>query len=230
MISLTALRLAQVGITSVTLDLAGTCDSEADFRDVDWHIWVDDVATTYEWAAANDCRVTGLLAIRLGAALANSACTARGHISVHDTVLWNPVFDGKRHLSQFLRLKTASNLSAADAPSMNARKVLAEAGELEVAGYVINNQLAVQLEQLSADNPISQSLGRLTWLEVVRDAEAPMPGQSVSMIQRHIATGRTVLESRIPGQPFYAAVEITEVPDLIEQTVRTFVEAQVDGR
>jgi len=132
------------------------------------------------------------------------------------------VFDGKRHMSQFLRLKSAAALSVVGSPPTNARQALADAGELEVGGYMLSEVLTSQIEQVSLEQGINPALGQLTWIEVVRDTETPISAQSLTMIKRHVATGGSVIEEKISGPPFYAAVEIAEIGELVARSVRAF--------
>jgi exosortase A-associated hydrolase 2 len=226
MIAVTAQRLAQSGIATLTLDLIGTGDSEGDFRDAIWDDWISNVASAFDWASAAAVPVTGVIAIRLGAALANSAFSQVPGMRVAKTVLWNPVFDGARHVSQFLRLKTAAGYGSGNVPATNVRKALADSGELEVAGYLLSDALARQIELLSPNSEISQTLGDLTWIEVVRDVDSPMPAKSAAMIERHAAVGNHIVGAMVAGQPFHATVEITEIDELVERSVRVFAEGR----
>ena len=93
-------------------DLYGTGDSGGDFADASWDVWQSDIARTARWCAERGWPVQGVLAIRLGCALAVAAMASGGLPPVARSVLWQPIFDGRRFLAQFLRLRIAANLMA----------------------------------------------------------------------------------------------------------------------
>lgn len=65
--------LALRGVATVVPDLYGTGDSEGDFAEASWEIWQDDLQCASAWCMSRGIAVSGLLAIRFGAALAIAA-------------------------------------------------------------------------------------------------------------------------------------------------------------
>ncbi len=160
MVTEVALGLAGRGVATLVPDLYGTGDSEGDFADADWATWRNNLGGAVQWSAAQGHTVSGLLAIRLGAALAVGAQAAGLLPNVTRTVLWHPVFDGARALGQFLRLRTAANMisgSRESATDLKAR--LAQGETIEVAGYGLGGRLAADLESVATPSMLAADPG-----------------------------------------------------------------------
>jgi hypothetical protein len=164
--------------------------------------------------------VTGVLAIRLGCALAAEALAAGELSSVTRSVLWQPVFDGDRCLVQFLRLRIAANLANDIKESVAELRHRLEVGEtLEVAGYRLSGQLADDLSSLEPPSRLPSGLGEIAWLEVVREAGGHLPAPSRDLIERSRAQGGQVCELATVGEPFWTSTEIVVVPQVVSATV-----------
>lgn len=221
MVTEVALGLAAAGVATVLPDLYGTGDSAGDFSDGDWASWRIDLTRASEWAAARAGSLTGLLAVRLGCALAADAVSRQELPAVPRTVLWQPVFDGPRFLTQFLRLRIAAGLMETGRKETLAElKARLQAGEtLEIAGYGLPGRLAADLERLRTPTSVAAGLGELLWLEVVADAEAPLPLPSARLLEASTGAGRTVAWQTFAGEPFWASTEIVLNGALVAATV-----------
>lgn len=223
MVTEVALGLAERGIATVVPDLYGTGDSGGDFLDADWDTWLGDVGRASAWVAESVGRVTGVLAIRLGCALSVQAALDGYLPSVSRSVFWQPVFDGRRHLTQFLRLRLAASLMADRKETMKDLQQLLELeGELEVAGYRLSPRLVRQLEAITCPAELPVSLGKVSLIEVSRDAEPRFSADAARFLGDPAEqTGR--LESQMhPGEPFWASVEIVTNPSVIRATTGIF--------
>lgn len=212
MAALQARRLAAQGCTVLQVDLYGCGDSDGEFGDARWDIWTHDVKAALGWLRE---RVQGPLALwglRLGATLAcEVACDAA--LALERLVLWQPVIAGRQFLSQFLRLRLASEMLEGGAATSELRAELAPGPPLEIAGYELHAQLAAEIErrELAVMQP---AVTRVDWLEV---GAAIRPG-SQRVIERWKATGLDVRASAVPGDPFWSTVEIAECPALLDAT------------
>jgi exosortase A-associated hydrolase 2 len=218
--------LAEIGIATVIPDLYGTGDSGGDFSDGDWAVWVADIGRASAWVTANSTVVSGILAVRLGGALTVHCISEHLLPAVGATVLWQPVFDGKRFLNQFLRLRLAASMTEGRKGGIaELRKSLATEGVLEVAGYLINNRLADDLDRLAALDVLPAELGRIALMEIASDPAAGVSTSSAGLAERTKTQGRQVSASALPGEPYWASVEIVCNPRLIQETVTFFGEA-----
>lgn len=210
--------LAEIGLASVIVDLYGTGDSEGEFHDADWDCWVDDVARTAAWAAGEGCRVRALLGVRTGCLLA--ARTATHLDGIEQSVFWQPVEDGRRYLTQFLRLAVAAAMmEGGSASAQDLREQIRRDGRAEIAGYSISATLADQLEDLSLAREITPDLGRQHWIEIVRDPQRDISPGSLRTVEAVRGRGLTITTETVLGEPFWASSEIVRSAGLIESTV-----------
>lgn len=220
MVTEVGLGLAERGIGTLVPDLYGTGDSGGDFADGDWTTWRQDLAAAVRWADARGCPVTGILAIRLGAALAVAAQGKGAIPAVGKTVLWQPVLDGGRFLAQFLRLRTAASLMEDRKETLAELRAKLQPGEsIEVAGYAISGRLAQDLDELAAPGRLPATLGATAWLEVVRDAEGPLPVSSQNIIEATQRAGGAVQAAGLVGEPFWSSTEIVVNRSVLSDSV-----------
>jgi exosortase A-associated hydrolase 2 len=218
-LTLLSLRLAHNGITTLLPDLYGTGDSGGDFVDADWSLWQDDLVRTATW-----CRsigpITGLLAIRLGCALACDARLLSAMPNLSRSVFWQPALDGSRYLNQFLRLRVAAAMANNSRESIaDLRRELEDKGEVEVAGYRVSRRLAEELDQVREPAALPTQLGTVDWFEVVRQPEQGLSASSSRIIEAWNAGGKRVQGHAIAGEPFWTTTEIVTSPELVERTV-----------
>jgi len=215
-----AQSLAARGVATLLPDLYGTGDSEGEFRDADVELWRTDLERSIAWSAAQGWQVTSMLAVRLGSILGAAAARAAG-ASLGATVLWQPVLDGKRFLGQFLRLRVAASMMSDTGKESveQLRAAMNAGGFVEVAGYEIGAACAEQLEQLNLATELGPHLGRVHWIELIRDANGAVGGASRSAIEAARARGVDVVAQAVVGEPFWSSVEIVRNPQLVACTV-----------
>ncbi len=230
MISETAMELSSAGHAVLVPDLYGTGDSEGEFHHARWSCWEENLADVCAWSSANRIPVTSIIAVRLGAALALTAA-ARGVVaSVRSAVFWEPVFDGRRHLTQFLRLRTAAKLIGDDRKETvdELRSKLSSGMTLEVAGYRIGSDLAADLDGLTPPLHATEGFGSLYWMEVVPDGGGAVSSAAARLREQMERTGRKIAFQAFAGEPFWATVEVARVREMIHASVRALSNGRVN--
>ena len=224
MAALQSRALAAQGYAVLQIDLFGCGDSSGDFADASWEAWRQDVVLGMDWIKRNVAGGVTLWGLRLGALLALDA--ARGDEQVADRlVLWQPVLNGDALLTQFLRLRLASEmLSEGSSKSgvQGLRADLAAGTPVEVAGYTLPPPLAASLDSLKLAG--LKPLAPVHWLEVVPEAGRQLPPAAQRVADSWMASGVRLQIECVPGQPFWNTLEITECPALVAATGRIFAE------
>ncbi|MFZ1244245.1 MAG: hypothetical protein WAR41_04195 [Azonexus sp.] len=192
MVTVQAQALAQLGVGTLVIDLYGTGESDGEYGDARWDIWIENVRQGIEWLDVQPGGCTGLLGIRLGVALALSAL--HQDQKKRTLIAWQPVVDGKSCLTQFMRMRIAANMDRTDIPkdtTAGMRAQLAEGRSIEVAGYEIHPELATSIENL-----------RLTEL---------FPSESVSIAWQPIVDGKSCL-TQFMRMRIAANMDRTDIP------------------
>jgi exosortase A-associated hydrolase 2 len=218
-----AAALAQAGIGALSLDPFGTGDSAGNFADARWETWVADVRVAVEALAARGARHIGLLGLRLGATLAAAAAPTLAS-ACFATVLWQPVVEGRRHLTEFLRVRTLPGAWTDGGPvaieTMRAWLVAEKA--VEVAGYDVVPGMAAALDALDLVDLAHPALGRVTWLELVRDPLLSLSADAARCVAAWRASGLSVTTRTIPGPAFWTGQGNAVLPDLIAAATAAF--------
>jgi exosortase A-associated hydrolase 2 len=217
--------LALRGMAAVLPDLGGTGDSSGEFRDAGWESWREDLLAAAAWSASEGWPVVALLAVRSGCILGAQAASGLP-AGLARTVFWQPVADGERFLTQFLRLRVAAAAVAGGRESVALLRQQLSAGQsLEVAGYELSPRLAGELAGLRLAAHLTPALGALHWLEVGREPGAPLPEASQSVIAAARSAGVSVTARSVAGEPFWSSTEIVQIPELLQLTVQTLAAA-----
>lgn len=224
MVTELAHRLVHRGLAVVVPDLFGTGDSGGDFSDGSWECWQRDIRSVLRWCETRSIESYGLLAIRLGAALAASAMSSYKVRSFDRTVLWQPVFGGSRYLGQFLRLRIAASISSDQQRETvsGLRERLANGDTLEVAGYRISGRLAAELELVEAPLDLPAGFGAVHWLEIQRDDAVPVSMSITRLIESSRRTGGAAELHIVRGEPFWASTEVVLNKQLLDSSILAF--------
>jgi exosortase A-associated hydrolase 2 len=164
-----------------------------------------------------------LLAVRTGYALA--AKVARDQCwRLSRTVFWQPVIDGERFLTQFLRLRVAASLmeSGHRASAEELRKRLQAGETLEIAGYEVSPPLATQIAQVKLAAELDANLGAVDWIEIVRADDQPLAQNSQDVIGEAQGRGITIHPCTVKAEPFWSSTEIVLSPVLVNRTINLF--------
>jgi exosortase A-associated hydrolase 2 len=224
MAALQARALAAQGYGVLLLDLHGCGDSSGDFGDARWDIWKDDLALGHQWLHQRLGLPVSLLGLRLGALLALDYARSAA-LTVASLVLWQPVQSGAIFLTQFLRLRIANDMLAADSEKSGGTKVLREAlraGEtLEVAGYHLTPALADAIEALDAAS-LAVSHCPVHWVEAVPAEGRPLSPAGAKATAAWEQRGVDLRIHLVVCPPFWATQEITECAALLATTTSIF--------
>jgi exosortase A-associated hydrolase 2 len=212
--------LAARGWGSLVLDPYGTGDSDGEFAEGRIAIWRDDLMRGYDWLAARGTSNIGLVALRFGALLAAELCAAR---EVNRLVLWQPAASGEQMLTQFLRIRLAAGLTTGQGETTaTLRERLAAGDTLEVAGYPIVGGLAAEMDALRLDPSAPPRASAIHWFDLVAEDGRTLTPASTRLIDGWRARGAAVDARAIEGDAFWALLETTVAPRLVEATAAVF--------
>lgn len=227
MLAQQARSLAQQGFAVLILDLYGCGDSDGEFKDASWAQWKDDLDTAFSWLLKQCDAPISLLGLRLGALLALDFVRDGGH-QVHQTMLWQPVLNGQQFMTQFFRLRLASDALSGGQQGVNSeaiRQQLNDGEIVEIAGYEISSKLSASIDALNLTDFVSVNVP-VYWLEIQHDADAPLPPAKQKIIDFwHQHQGDIHLE-KVSGPDFWMTQEIAVCNELIERTSKFFDQGQ----
>lgn len=222
MITLQARALARIGWGTLVLDLPGTGDSDGEHGDARWESWSAALVSARHWLDAKPAGLRAIWGIRLGAILA-----AELHASIADPglalLLWQPVLDGKLHLTQFLRVRMAANLDRTDLPKETTASMRAQwvAGQsVEVAGYEIHPDLATRIDAARLSSHRLADGSRLFWLEQATGDPAEASPASQALLARWPGDPVGVETALFTGPAFWQVHERMEAPHAVELTTQ----------
>lgn len=220
LISRLARSLAECGIGVLVLDLFGTGDSEGEFADARWSIWLNDIDIAAEWIRRRGRRLRGLWGLRLGGLLA-AQHMAMNPERVRYALLWQPVLDGKTFMTQFLRLRVAAAMGTPgvreSVSGLRARLAFGEA--LEIAGYMIHPELVATLDSVRIDAYRFAKDARLDWIDVQEEENAVAShSRGKQLIDTWRGEGVTASISNVTGAPFWLIEEPVPAPALFNAT------------
>ena len=231
MAALQARALARQGYAVLQMDLYGCGDSAGDFADARWDIWLDDIARALAWLERQSGCAAGLWGLRLGALLALDMAQAR---PLPGLLLWQPVTNGSQFLTQFLRLKVASEMLAegggdsGDKGSKSGgtaalRLTLAAGQPLEIAGYTLDAALGLAIDARAAEK-FTPPACPVRWFEIAPESSRPLSPAAARVAAALAAGGAGVTTHVVAGPQFWATQEIAECPALLDATVQSLSE------
>lgn len=199
--ALQARAFASAGYAVLQIDLLGTGDSSGDFSEASWGAWIEDIALALLWLHS---RVEGniwLWGVRAGCLLAADVINLHPRLCAN-LLFWQPVLTGRQHLSQFLRLKAASNMLQGKRGGTQELRVQLEAGQaVEVAGYTLSPQLAAGLESSSLEN--IQHVQRVVCIETATSVETGVSPALSAQLLRWQAVGLEAVGHVVDGPQFW---------------------------
>lgn len=214
-------RLAQRGMHALLPDVYGTGDSEGEFSDASWTVWIDDLNRCYQWLRVKGAKNISIVTMRSGCLLAVDFIHLKA-VKIKQLIMWQPVVSGNLYLTQFLRLKLATEMmvSAGKKTTINDLKQKLLMGEsIEVAGYLLAPAIANEMAKKSVvDNSFSRNM-LITWVDIVADSERDPTVVSRKAVKQLQDSGAQVRVSKVVGLAFWSATEIVEIPSLIELTL-----------
>lgn len=231
MMTLLAQALAGFGFGTLIVDLYGTGDSEGEYSDARWAIWLDDIRAASRWLMQRPGGISAILGVRLGAVLAAQIHAEWGMPGVA-LVLWQPVLDGKVHLTQFFRVRMAAQLDRAELPretTASMRQQLATGQTVEVAGYEIHPELAKAIDEVRLTRYPLVKGSRVLWLENAGQNQKEISPASKNALLAWETDGVTVDAVAYSGPAFWQVHERVVTPSIIELT-SSWINAKVAGQ
>ncbi len=239
MAALAARAFAAQGWLVLQIDHLGCGDSAGDFGDAAWHDWIDDAALAWRWLRGQCEGPLALWTLRAGSLVAADWLAASGERP--PWLMWQPVFDGDRHLAAFLRLKAAGEMlegGEAKATVAGLRARLAAGEAVEVAGYRISSPLAAgmaaaRLESSFAVEEAPQAapaaatrlhaagecrIGPAALFEIASAQRASVSPAVEALVRRAYEAGVEIAAEAVVGPAFWQSVEIEAAPGLIERS------------
>ena len=220
MITLQARALATQGIGTLLLDPHGTGDSAGSFVDGRWSHWHDDLRIGVEWLMQQPGGCRGFWGIRLGAILAAEAMAL---LAPNDRalILWQPVLDGKQHLTQFLRVRLAAQMDRPDLPKETTSSMRAQfaAGQsVEIGGYEIHPELAAAIDGARLASALPSGSHNILWVEQPPPGAAELGAGTLALVQAWRDRGLTCNVATFDGPSFWQLYERVLAQGAIEAT------------
>lgn len=220
MASLLGQSLSQAGTGTLLFDYSSTGDSSGEFSEATWANWVADGCAALDWLYSRINKPVAVIGLRLGAMLALE-CAKKAGVEIPNIVLWQPVTSGRTHFAQFLRIRLAAALSK-DGDRETTKDLMARLAQgdfLDVAGYRISPALAQAIDQRSLGQLNPPAGSKLHWFEVAANDGADLLPPSQNTISTWRDGGADIDVSVVEGEQFWATLEITTAPHLLESTV-----------
>ena len=224
MAALQARAFAEMGFGVLQIDLFGCGDSSGDFSDARWDIWMEDLAIACMWLKKRVPAPVGLWGLRLGALLAlDFARNSKKQIG--QIILWQPIISGELFLTQFLRLRVASEMLSTDGGKTGGtnalRNTLKEGASVEVAGYELARGLASTIDKLKAAELVVKD-APVHWFEMVSAQNRGMTAAGERVVSAWKQAEVDLHVHLVPCLPFWATQEITECAELKFATLNAF--------
>lgn len=208
------------GWAVLQMDLFGCGDSAGDFGQATWASWLDDISRAWALLVAMGAAPSVLWTVRAGSLL------AADWLACHDgpypaLLMWQPVTNGRQHLTQFLRLKAASEMlleGDAGVAMTEMRADLDSGRAVEIAGYELSAPLAKDMDASKLRLPEAYR-GMVGVFEICGgDRVEPSPVLRV-LQQKWSGPGIDVELDVLSGVAFWQTQEIETVPALIDKSV-----------
>ncbi|PKO45803.1 MAG: hydrolase 2, exosortase A system-associated [Betaproteobacteria bacterium HGW-Betaproteobacteria-4] len=220
MVTIQAQALAKAGVGTLVVDLFGTGESDGEYGEARWDIWIDNIRQCVEWLEATQAGgCSALLGIRLGVPLALEAIRNLPHVKA--VVAWQAVTDGKHYLTQFMRMRIAANMDRTDIPKETTggmRGQLAAGQSIEVAGYEIAPELAHSIDGLRLIDLMPPESVSMAWFEKGTGEEPVISPVSQNLVEGWRQAGRHVDAAAYDAPAFWALYDRYISPELVEKT------------
>ena len=230
-----ARALAARGWSVWQVDLSGCGDSEGDFEDAGWDLWIEDALHAVTWLRrrgdggdhANPSGALWLWGLRSGCLLAGAIAQRLPECA--GLLLWQPVSAGKMVLQQFLRLRTAGDMLAGQSTvtTQGLRTQLQQGQVLDIAGYRLSPTLAAGLDNaVLQPPPVMEAVApNVVWLELSNAPQAELSPAARTTGARWRQAGVQVQMQLVGGPAFWQTSEIEDAPALVQATLDLLAEA-----
>jgi exosortase A-associated hydrolase 2 len=217
MVSLQARSLAELGCAVLILDLYGTGDSAGDFGEASWEIWLKNISDSIAWLKQQGAKSLDLWGLRTGNLLAMDFA-ARHPEQIEHLLCWHPILNGETFINQFLRLRIVAAVmdnNASREKTSELKHRLQNGESIEVAGYILNPELAKPLLTLHAEQLDLQQLAEIAIFEVISGENTPVSTITSKLLSilHHKSVNSSL--TKVVGDPFWAGQEIRVNHELI---------------
>lgn len=213
-----AQQFSRQGWSVLLIDLLGCGDSSGDFEDATWDAWLDDIEFAAGWLQERTRRRPLLWSIRSGSLLVSCVLPRLG--SGNRIILWQPALAGQTTLTQFLRLRVASE-AFADAGTRTStsalREQLAAGVSIEVSGYRLAPGLALPMDTCELWLSPQNCAGAL-WVEAAVGDDISVSAASRSKIDKLHGDGLKIEAHAVRTDPFWQTQETTTGPAMVDLT------------
>jgi len=223
MVAMQAQAFCKSGYSVLVLDLFGTGDSQGDFSDATWAMWLSNIESAINWLRNEGVESVSLWGLRIGALLAMDFLQYHPEIKIDRLICWQPVLKGEIFALQFLRLRVASAMMDKNAPQekvSDLKRLLETGTTIEVAGYGLNPQLMVPMMALQARQLNLSNMIECNVFELVSGGAQQASHATRQWVEDMRQSGLEMTLDTVVGSNFWATQEIAEVPELINTTVR----------
>lgn len=230
MVTMQAQELARHGVGTLVVDLFGTGESDGQYNDARWELWLDNVRQARAWLGNKPGDCLALLGIRLGVPLAFESIL--GETLTPALIAWQPVIDGKQYFTQFMRMRIAGNMDRTDIPketSSTLRASLNEGKSIEIAGYEIHPEMAAALDNMRLAGLGPAPDVSVAWFEKGNGEGLEISPASRQLLDAWQQAGAQVAVESFDGPAFWALHDRFTAPDLIQKTsswVQSLLEAK----
>jgi exosortase A-associated hydrolase 2 len=217
--TLMAERVHRHNANFFSLDLFGTGDSEGEFHDARWDIWLDNLHTGLDYLRSRQQEQITLLGLRLGAMLAAEFCQ-KYTFHPHQLVLWQPPGSGQQLLTQFLRIQLAADMQGGDGKGMTTQELraqLANGTSLEIAGYALHPELFHAIERIRLADILAHLRQPIALFEITGTSDKPLTLGTRRLLES-LPRSTTVHAQPVKGEPFWSIQEITVSEALLDAT------------
>lgn len=226
MMTLQAAQFAALGYGAMVIDPFGTGDSAGEFHDARWDLWLQDLGTAFQWLDRRPGGCRAILGIRLGAMLA-AEFVERSNLPAMALVFWQPVVDGKTHLTQFLRVRMAAQLDRAHLPketTSSMRQQLSQGEPVEVGGYNIHPDLASAVDAARLADRALPASTRVLWIENAGPNAEGLAPASQKITSQWTQQGIRLDIATTDGPAFWQLHERVTSPSVLESTSAWFAQ------
>jgi exosortase A-associated hydrolase 2 len=223
----TARELARNGYTVFRFDYSGCGDSEGDLTEVTIDDWRNDLrhAVLYLKTRTPISEI-GYWGLRTGAGLA--FLQAHQQQDAHILMLWQPIFDFKTYMHQFLRQRLSAEIAALGDNKVSVDSLIAEIRSqdfVEVVGYTLSQQLYDSFTALGNLN-FTQAPNCPT--QLVSISGTSTPSFTLKKIAEWMNLVTTAFDfTHVQIEPFWDRYWRWEAPELINATLAWLEQCEV---
>ncbi len=220
MVAMQARAFAEQGYSVLVFDLWGTGDSQGDFSEATWDVWLNNIDITVKCLQDKGYDSISLWGLRSGALLAMDYLH-QYRTNIDKLICWQPVLNGEQFIMQFLRLRIVAAMMDKNAPQEKTsalKQQLLDGQQVEVAGYLLNPDLVNPMLAIKAKELRLQSVKQCHLFELTIGTEREASHATTQWLNHFEQQLINISLDVIHGSLFWTTQEISEVPGLIKLT------------